>query len=87
MAVALDPALPDDLLSRLIVVDISPARGPLSKEFQGYIEAMEKIEESQVKTRQEADRILRPYEQVCASAAPTHIAGFTYTNVILNRTQ
>lgn len=32
-SVALDPDLPDDCLSHLISVDMSPARGPLSPEF------------------------------------------------------
>ena len=64
MSVALDPRLPADLLSHLIVADISPARGALSDEFQGYIRGMKKIEESHVKTRQEADRLLREFEQV-----------------------
>ncbi|KAJ8495983.1 hypothetical protein ONZ51_g1393 [Trametes cubensis] len=63
MSVALDPRLPADLLSHLIVADISPARGALSDEFQGYIRGMKKIEESHVKTRQEADRLLREFEQ------------------------
>ncbi|KAI0368626.1 alpha/beta-hydrolase [Pilatotrama ljubarskyi] len=63
MTVALDPALPSDLLSHLIVADIAPSRGALSDEFQGYIRGMKKIEESHVKTRQEADRILREFEQ------------------------
>ena len=64
MSVALSPELPSNLLSHLIVADIAPSRGPLSAEFTGYVEAMQKIEESNVKTRQEADRVLRPYEQV-----------------------
>ncbi|KAI0359938.1 alpha/beta-hydrolase [Trametes cingulata] len=63
MTVALDPKLPSDLLSHLIVADIAPSRGALSDEFQGYIRGMKKIEESHVKTRQEADRILREFEQ------------------------
>ena len=64
MAVALDPGLPPELLTHLIVADIVPARGALSPEFQGYIEAMKRIEASEAKTRQEADRVLQPYEQV-----------------------
>ena len=64
MTFALDSTLPSDLLSNLIVVDIAPSIGALSPEFQGYIEAMKKIEASQVKTRQEADHLLRPFEQV-----------------------
>ncbi|KAI0787738.1 alpha/beta-hydrolase [Fomes fomentarius] len=63
MTVALDPELPANRLSHLIVADIAPSRGTLSSEFQGYVEAMQKIEEAGVKTRQEADRVLKPYEQ------------------------
>ncbi|KAL7279148.1 hypothetical protein ACG7TL_006988 [Trametes sanguinea] len=62
MSVALDPELPSELLSHLIVADIAPARGALSDEFQSYIRGMKKIEESHVKTRQEADRLLREVE-------------------------
>ena len=64
MTVALDPKLPFDLLSNLIVADIAPSIGALSPEFQGYIQAMKKIEDSEVKSRQEADRLLKPFEQV-----------------------
>ncbi|KAI0833404.1 alpha/beta-hydrolase [Trametes gibbosa] len=63
MTVALDPELPPDLLSHLIVADIAPARGALSNEFQSYVAGMQKIERSQVKTRREADLILREVEQ------------------------
>ncbi|KAI0076192.1 alpha/beta-hydrolase [Panus rudis PR-1116 ss-1] len=62
MAVALNPDLPKDILSKLIVVDMSPAKGPMSPEFQSYIEAMKKIEQSQVTSRQQAQKILMPYE-------------------------
>ena len=64
MTVALDPDLPHDLLAQLIVEDIAPSKGPLSSEFQGYIEAMKKIESSSVTTRKEAQEILTPYEPV-----------------------
>ena len=65
MTVALHPDLPVDLLSHLIVADIAPARGALSTEFQGYIEAMKKIEDSQITTRKDAQHILASYESVC----------------------
>ena len=78
MAVALDPELPPELLAQLIVVDIAPARGALSPEFQGYIEAMKRIEANQVKTRQEADRVLQPYEQV---PSHTHMSNRTRARV------
>lgn len=65
MTVALHPDLPVNLLSHLIVADIAPSRGALSSEFQSYIEAMQKIESSQVTNRQDAQRILTEYEPVC----------------------
>ena len=64
MAVALNPELPEGLLSKLIVADIAPSKGPLSDEFTGYMEAMKKIEDSNVHTRKEAQDILKPYEPV-----------------------
>ncbi|KAJ7098637.1 alpha/beta-hydrolase [Mycena belliarum] len=69
MAVALDPALPTSALSKLVVVDIAPARGKLSDEFEGYLEAMTRIEAAKVSTLVEALKILLEYEQnpdVCA---------------------
>ena len=70
MTVALNPKLPSDLVSNLIVADIAPSIGALSPEFQGYIQAMKKIEESGVKSRQEADRLLKPFEQVRLFRSP-----------------
>lgn len=64
MSVALSPELPKGLLTHLIVADIAPSKGALSPEFQSYVEAMKKIEESHVTTRQEAQKILAPYEPV-----------------------
>ncbi|KAI0649164.1 alpha/beta-hydrolase [Trametes meyenii] len=63
MTVALDPKTPSDLLSQLIVADIAPSRGALSPEFQGYIRGMKQIEESHVKTRQDADHLLTEFER------------------------
>ena len=62
MSVALSPELPEGLLSHLILADIAPSKGRLSPEFQGYIDAMKKIEESNVTNRQQAQHILTPYE-------------------------
>jgi len=44
MALALHPQLPPGQLAHLVVVDISPAKGPIGNAFVGYIEAMKKIE-------------------------------------------
>lgn len=67
MATALSLALPDNLLKHLIVADIAPSRGPLSPEFQSYIQAMKRIEESDVTSRSEAQHIMKEYESVRAS--------------------
>ena len=65
MATALSPELPPDALSNLIVVDIAPSRASsLSQEFAGYFEGMQKIEDTQVGTRQDAQSILTEYEKV-----------------------
>ncbi|CAE6473914.1 unnamed protein product [Rhizoctonia solani] len=62
MAFALNPSLPKDMLSRLIVVDISPAVGPISPEFRRYIDAMKEIDDAKVKTKKEGEEILKKYE-------------------------
>ena len=65
MATALSPELAPNVLSNLIVVDIAPARAPaLSDEFVGYFEGMQKVENAQVSTRQDAQTILTEYEKV-----------------------
>lgn len=62
MAVALSADLPTSAIEHLIVADIAPSGAFISSEFQGYIEAMRKIEKSRVSSRQEAQDILAPYE-------------------------
>lgn len=64
MAFALDPSLPKNMLSRLVVVDISPAVGPISPEFRRYIDAMREIDAANVKTKKEGEDILKKYESV-----------------------
>ena len=65
MAVALSPVLPPDTIENLIVADITPSdASQVSSEFQRYIEAMNKIEQSRVSSRREAQDILAPYEPV-----------------------
>lgn len=68
MSLALSPTLPSNLLSHLIVADIAPSRGALSKEFQSYITVMREIEEKAVVTRKEAQDLLTPYEPVRISS-------------------
>jgi hypothetical protein len=67
MSFALDPNLPQGVLSNLIVTDIAPSIGDISSEFRGYIEGMKKIDASKVSTRKEAQDILSEYEKVCAN--------------------
>ncbi|PWN51374.1 alpha/beta-hydrolase [Violaceomyces palustris] len=62
-ALTLSPSLPKGLVSHLVSVDMAPARGPISKEFEEYIEGMLEIERSQVRTRSEADKILEKIEK------------------------
>jgi hypothetical protein len=64
MAVALSAELPADAIEHLIVADIAPSNASLSTEFQGYVEAMKKIERSEVSSRREAQDILASYESV-----------------------
>ncbi|KIM39337.1 hypothetical protein M413DRAFT_415968 [Hebeloma cylindrosporum] len=52
-------------LSQLIVLDIAPSIGSLSSDFIQYIHVMQKIEDlppGVIKTRTDADNILKPYE-------------------------
>ncbi|KAG9089218.1 hypothetical protein FS749_001524 [Ceratobasidium sp. UAMH 11750] len=62
MAFALDSALPKDLLAHLVVVDISPAVGPISPEFRSYINAMEEVNAANVLTKKQGEEILKKYE-------------------------
>lgn len=64
MSFALHPEMPSDALQYLVSVDMSPARGPLSKEFAQYVDAMAEIQEKGVQSRGEADEILQKTEPV-----------------------
>jgi hypothetical protein len=63
MTCALNPDLPQGMLSNLIVADIAPFKGGLSSEFAGYVEGMQKIEASKVSTKKEAQDILTDFEE------------------------
>lgn len=64
MALALDQDRPRDLLSSLVVADISPIRGKISPEFQSYADGMIQLEKMGVKSRKEAFDKLAEYEEV-----------------------
>jgi len=76
MTLALTPNLPSTLLSHLIIADIAPSRGPLSPEFRSYFRAMSEIESKKVTSRQQAQDILKPYEQ------DAMIRAFILTNLV-----
>ncbi|KLO13035.1 alpha/beta-hydrolase [Schizopora paradoxa] len=63
MALALDQDRPRDLLSSLVVADISPIRGKISPEFQRYADGMIELEKLGVKSRKEAFDKLAEYEE------------------------
>jgi hypothetical protein len=73
MAVALSPELPTDAIEHLIVADIAPSSAALSTEFQGYIEAMHKVEQTKINSRREAQDVLAPYEPVRLLAVLRHV--------------
>lgn len=75
MALTLSGSIP---LSHLVVVDMSPARGPISNEFASYLEAMKAITQSHVTSRKAADHILQSYEPDLS------IRQFLLTNLVLN---
>lgn len=62
MSVALHPQLPAGMLGKLISVDMSAKRGPLSPEFERYIDAMVAIRDKPCKSRSEADELLKDTE-------------------------
>lgn len=53
-----------DSISKLIVVDISPAKGAISPEFARYVKAMQEVNEAKVNSKKEGDEILKSYEEV-----------------------
>eukprot|EP00914_Ancora_sagittata_P018769 GHVO01037175.1.p2 GENE.GHVO01037175.1~~GHVO01037175.1.p2 ORF type:complete len:127 (-),score=16.07 GHVO01037175.1:235-615(-) len=71
MTLALDNQIPSNLLKNLIVVDISPIKGHVSRITNLYLEAMRRIEELKLSgsnARKEADMILLDVEKVRISA-------------------
>jgi hypothetical protein len=68
--VAMAQALSEpDSISKLIVIDITPARAGISSDFVKYVDAMREVQNAN-------DKILQPYEEVRASK--TKISGRKY---------
>lgn len=55
-----EPKLPGALIS----VDNAPVVAPLGGDFSRYIQGMRNIENSKITKREEADKIMQPYEKV-----------------------
>lgn len=53
-----------DSISKLIVIDISPAKGAISPEFAKYVTGMREVNEARVSSKKEGDQILQSYEEV-----------------------
>jgi hypothetical protein len=75
--VAMAQALSEpDSISKLIVIDITPARAGISSDFVKYVDAMREVQNANVSSKKEGDKILQPYEEVRASK--TKISGRKY---------
>lgn len=73
MTLALDQNLPSGLLENLIVVDISPVKGKVSRTTISYIKAMRRIEALNLtgpNVRKEADKLLVDVEKVLLAHSP-----------------
>ena len=66
MAMALSAGYekPSDVLSKLVVVDVSPIKGKISKQFQTYIDTLKEMEGQGIKSRKEANDYLARIEPV-----------------------
>lgn len=78
MSVALHPELPEGMLGKLISVDMSAKRGPLSPEFERYIDAMVEIRDKPCRSRHEADTLLQ------ATESDLGVRQFLLTNLMRN---
>jgi len=67
MTLALHPATPPNLLRNLIVEDVSPIKGRMSNEFEGYARAMRRIMDAGCTDRKQADQMLQEIEPVSIS--------------------
>jgi hypothetical protein len=73
MAFALNPELKPGTLQNLIIADITPAKGDMSSEFQGYIHGMKRVQDSRVATRNQASEILLDHEKVRGLPPKKHV--------------
>lgn len=51
--------------ANIIAVDNGPVDAALASDFPMFVRGMQKVEEAEVKTQKEADKILEPFAKVC----------------------
>ena len=54
-----------DSCANIIAVDNGPVDAALVSDFPIFVRGMQKVEEAEVKTQNEADKILEPFAKVC----------------------
>jgi hypothetical protein len=64
MALSAGYETPSDVLSKLVVVDVSPIKGKISKQFRTYIDTLKEMEGQGIKSRKEANDYLARIEPV-----------------------
>lgn len=72
MATALDESLKEGELESMVSVDMSPARGALSEQFEKYMEAMIDINKKGCNDRKHADEMLKETESVSRRVPSRH---------------
>jgi len=85
MTLALDKDLPSNLLKNLIVVDIPPIKGSVSRTTISYIEAMRRIEDLKLtgsSIRKEADELLIDVEKVVLPTTQTEVYHNVSTRIL-----
>ncbi len=69
-----------DLIASLVAVDNAPVDARLGSDFARYIQGMKRIDEAAVTRQADADRILKPYEEVPShpsTPSPGHLLDLT----------
>lgn len=65
---------PPHTLDNLIVVDVSPIRGRISKQFVSYVDTLKEIQDKGLSTRKEASDYLATVEPVRATSFAGYLA-------------
>ena len=63
-AVALRPNMPSDSISSLIIVDVTPTKIPISRDFSRYAQAMKAVEAANVPDLKSAYKVLSEFNVV-----------------------